>query len=168
MALVLIETAGATNANTYASLIEAEAYFETRLHKTAWTSSIAGTKNIALAWATSLLDELVAWVGHQSTETQALRWPRELVWDIEGYKLSPTTIPTFLKNATAEYALHLIGSDLTLGTNTDLMGFEFMKVGPIEIKVDKYTKKPILPQSVQTIIRQYSQAVKTPKTLVRM
>ena len=168
MALVLDETAGGAAANTYASLAEAEAYFLTRLHKTTWTGSIEGNKNAALVWATSLLDELVSWVGNKATEAQALRWPRELVWDEEGYKLSTTTIPDFLKNATAEYAMHLIGSDLTLGTNTDLVGFEFMKVGPIEIKVDKFTKKPILPQSVQTMIRLYSTATKNPKSLVRM
>jgi hypothetical protein len=165
----LVATAGDADANTYATLVEANAYISARLHVSTWEEAINDDKNRALLWATSLLDDLVGWAGLKGGTTQALRWPRTSVWDIDGQSVTSTAIPQFLKDATSEFAFHLLSEDRTLETNRDMMGFESMQVGPLSVKIDRYTKKPVLPTSVQTIIRDYSiSSPRSSKTLVRM
>ena len=104
----------------------------------------------------------------KANDSQALRWPRSMIWDPDGNAVSSTTIPQFLINATADFALHLLSEDRTLETNRDLKGFSFMKVGPIAMKMDSTTRKPILPQSVVMMIRHYCVQTRVGKTLVRM
>ena len=165
----LVATAGASNANTYATLVQAAAYIDARLHVGNWTNATSDDKNKGLLWATSLLDDLVTWYGWKSTTGQALRWPRTGVYDMDGQSISSTAIPQFLIDATAEFAFQLLAEDRTLETNRDLMGFESLKVGPLFMKVDPNTKKPILPTSVQNIIRYYTPSSgKQNKTLVRL
>ena len=163
----LIATPGATDANTYATLVEANAYMDARLHVEAWTAASPDNRNKGLLWATAQLDDLVTWYGYKVSTSQALRWPRSGLYDVDGQSITSTAIPQFLKDATAEFAFHLLSEDRTLETNRDLEGFKSLKVGPLAIVVDPNTQKPILPLSVQNIIRYY-----TPqggeKSLVRM
>jgi len=166
--ITIIATAGASNANGYCTLAEANSYITNRLHTTVWEDADNQDKIKGIVWATSLLDDLINWVGLKNGTTQALRWPRTMVWDIDGQSITSTDIPQFLKDATAEFAFHLLTDDRTLETNRDLAGFEFMKIGPLEMKIDTITKKPILPLSVQTMIRNYSVSSAQTKTLVRM
>lgn len=170
MALTIIATAGSTSANCYCTLAEAYVYHQSRLHTLpTWDAADdAEEKTPALIWATRLLDETVKWVGLKATDTQALRWPRTFSYDIDGIEIDYTTIPQFLKNATAEFAFYLLANDLTADDTRDLMGFEELKVGPISLKVDKYTKKPVLPRSVAYIIRRYTRTGRISKRLERM
>lgn len=165
----LVQTAGASDANTYATLAQANTYMDSRLHVENWTNAVPDDKNKGLLWATSLLDDLVTWYGRKSGTTQALRWPRTGVYDIDGDSISSTEIPSFLIDATAEFAFQLLAEDRTLETNRDLMGFESLKVGPLSMKVDPNTKKPVLPTSVQNMIRNYTPSSgRQEKTLVRL
>ena len=76
MALVLVATPSADDANTYATLAEAETYHETRLHNDDWNSAASADKNKALAWATRLLDDLIDWFGSKTDVYQPLLFPR--------------------------------------------------------------------------------------------
>lgn len=153
MALTIVATAGAVDANSYCTLAEAETYFEKRLHKTDWSGASTGDKNMALAWATSILDETMNWYGWAMTETQALRWPRIGLASPDGWTISSTTIPQFLKNATAEFAMHLIAEDRL--ADPDTMGFKQIAVSSIQITTDKFDRKPIIPQPVWNLVRPY-------------
>lgn len=153
MALTLIETPGAADANTYCTLAEAESYFEKRLHKDSWDDALDPDKNAALVWATSILDDSINWYGWSLSETQALRWPRTGLSSPDGWTVSSTTIPQFLKNATAEFAMHLIDSDRM--ADDDMAGIKQIAVSSIQITTDKYDRKAIIPQSVWQIIRPY-------------
>jgi hypothetical protein len=104
----------------------------------------------------------------KASETQALRWPRTFAYDIDGIEVDSATIPQFLKNATAEFAFYLLSNDLTADDTRDLMGFEELKVGPISLKVDSITKKPVLPRSVATLIRRYTRYGRSAKRLERL
>ena len=153
MALTIVATAGAVDANSYCTLAEAETYFEGRLHKTDWEDASTGDKNSALAWATSILDETMNWYGFSMSETQALRWPRTGLASVDGWTVSSTTIPKFLKNATAEFAMHLIAEDRM--ADSDTMGFKQIAVSSIQITTDKFDRKPTIPQAVWNIVRPY-------------
>jgi len=153
MAIVLDATAAGTDSNTYSTLAEAETYFESRLHKTDWSGETDADKNIALVWATRLLDEQVDWVGVVWDDDQALRWPRSSVVDADGRDVTYDTIPQFLKDATAELAMHLLAGDRV--DDDDTRGFEVIQVGPIKLKINPFDRTPILPPSVWSLIGPY-------------
>lgn len=174
MSVTINAEAGSSTANSYVTLNEAIEYMDTRLHKTSWLSAGTEDKKRALVWATRLLDDQVAWKGIKSSDTQALRWPREYCPERDsttggGYEdfdsgvgnmtryLDGSEIPVFLKNATAEFAMFLLAEDRTLETNRDLMGFKRMRVDVIEMEVDPWTKRPMLPASVWSIIKWYAE-----------
>lgn len=160
MALTLIATAGASDANSYATVVEADAYHEEHLYATNWSSAATATQDIALVWATRLLDEMMEWSGRKNTQTQALRWPRSLVFGPDGYPVDSSVIPQFLKDATAEFARKLIEEDRTdEGSARTLKGFKKLVVGPIELTVDAYTEKPVMPPSVWSIIKFYGRKI---------
>lgn len=169
MAVTLIATAGADNANTYCDLAAADAYFsDLRLHDAEWASASIEDRSTALAWATRLLDEICNWKGVLATETQALRWPRSHVYDPDANLVDNTIIPAWLAHATAEFAFRLLQEDRTAESGRDLIGFEKLKVGPIYMQIDKYTCKPVLPPAVWSMVRFYATRYGKMKTLVRM
>jgi hypothetical protein len=169
MAKIIIETGlGLSTANSYCSVDNADIYHEKHLYASDWTSAGDDNKEIALMWATRLLDEDIRWNGRVMSENQALAWPRSQVYTINGHGVATDGIPQFLKDATAEFARCLIAEDRTLETNRDLIGFKEMKVGDLELKVDSFKGKPLIPPSVWSIVRPYGSKAGKKKTLVRM
>lgn len=151
MALTLVDTAGAANANTYASLAYAEAYMETRLHKSAWSAAISADKNIALVMATRGLDDLMDWKGTAASVTQALLWPRFGVLDRKNDFYDSDEIPASLKKATAEYAYFLLSTDWT--KDDEAKGIRKIKADVIEVVFDKTDRKKRVPESVLNMVR---------------
>jgi len=169
--MALVATAGASDANSYATLAEAEAYILTRLHTTNWDGAFDDEREAALIWATSLLDRLCSWYGDKKTDAQALRWPRYLIYDQDGDKVSSESIPQFLKDAVSEFALHLIESDFTITANRDTIGFKQIEVGSLNLVMDTahgVVKKSMMPESVWVIVRPYCIRVGSSKRLVRV
>ena len=156
--------------NTYATMTEAEDYIETRLHTDNWDDANDNDREAGLLMATVLLDRLCDWNGTKAVDTQALRWPRSFVYDPDGNWIDSATIPQFLKDATAEFALHLLGSDLTETISRDLEGFKQIEVGSLNLVLGTQGgayKKAIMPDSVWIIVRAYCSRMGGQKTLVR-
>ena len=112
--MALTTTPGASDANSYVSLVEAEAYVATLTFKGAWGTSDPA-KEAALMQASELLGQL-AWKGIRSSQAQSLAWPRKdsdgnALEDRDGYPVAVDSIPQCVKNACAEYALRLMGED---------------------------------------------------------
>ena len=169
MATMTVETGSASStANSYSSVDDADTYHEKRLHVSTWTAATDDNKEIALMWATRLIDEQVTWNGVTTSATQALMWPRNLVYDRNGNAILSTTIPDWLKEAVAEYARYLIGEDRTTETNRDLAGFKEMKVDVLQMKMDPYKTKPVMPPSVWSMIQFYCTVIGRSKRLVRV
>jgi hypothetical protein len=169
--MALVSTAGAANANSYSTMTEAEDYMENRLHISNWTGANDNDREAALLWATALLDRLCNWDGSKASDTQALRWPRTFIYDVDGKTVNSATIPQFLKDAAAEFALHLIGSDMTETISRDLEGFKQIEVSTLNLVLDTTGgayKKPIMPDSVWIIVRSYCTRIGKSKTLVRV
>ena len=152
MAVTVIATPGADNANSYCTKAEAEAYHETRLHNSAWSAATDDSKNRALVTATRLLDDLIEWDGLPSyPETQALQWPRSGLYTPVGAVIEENQIPLALKNAVAEYAFRLLEADLVANASQDL---ESVSVGDISVAFASggAQRKPI-PDSVMEMIQ---------------
>ena len=78
MAVVITETVGSATANSYATLVEADAALEGRLNATLWDAATDDTKNRALVEAQVELQTL-PWRGSRTDDVQALAWPRQYV-----------------------------------------------------------------------------------------
>lgn len=152
----LIATAGATNANSYCTVAEGDAYHEAHLYASSWEAAETDQKTIALIWATRLLDETYEWKGEVTSIDQALRWPRSWVLDRDGHKyLDHLTIPTFLKQATAELARLLIIKDRLQALDDAASGISAVSAGSVSVTFTKTDRQEAIPDSVYQIVAPY-------------
>lgn len=103
MALTLVATAGAANANAYATVAQglAAAAYRAGGNAAAWLALTSDQQIQTLVSATSAEDALegiIDFKGERATATQALEWPRA------GTAYADTTIPPPLVSATIELA----------------------------------------------------------------
>lgn len=102
----IIATPGASTANSYLTLVEAQAYFDTRLSVAGWDN--ADDQNVLLIMATRVIDSIArplktlvpaqggiaayyrtrrTWTGSPASTTQRLAWPRVGMYDGNGNSL---------------------------------------------------------------------------------
>jgi hypothetical protein len=98
--------------NVYTIVADADAYLGASLYATDWTGALADDKARALVMATRLIDRQ-AWLGAKTEAANTQDWPRSGLEDEEGTAISSATIPQFLKDATCELALDLLGDSDT-------------------------------------------------------
>lgn len=149
----LVATAGASNANAYETVANADTYFDERLNASEWTAETdTDVKERALIMATRRLDQ--EWYeGEKAATSQALEWPREDATDKDGEEYATTTIPTFLKHATCELALRLLNDDTTdTLADTGMEEFQRVKVGEIEVERFQGFEAGQLPDNVRRLI----------------
>lgn len=116
MALTVETGAGLSNAESYISVSDANAYVAAYKGANAtWDAASTSTKEIAARQATQYLDGCFSWDGVASTTTQALRWPRIGAYNENGLSLD-ATVPTKLAQACAE-VMYLIVTGETITTN---------------------------------------------------
>lgn len=76
MPVPTLDTAiGGATANSYRTLVEADAYFEARLDGEGWALETPDRRTLALLKAARRLNQF-DWLGSRVTTTQALAWPR--------------------------------------------------------------------------------------------
>lgn len=113
MAITIVETAGASTANSFVSVVEADAYIEARLNSSLWTGT--EPKKQALVEATRELS-VMNWAGNTVTTTQALAWPRQWVCNPDSPNsdyYASTVIPQRVKDACCELALQFLKAGTT-------------------------------------------------------
>lgn len=148
MALVL-------GTNTYVTMVEADAYFDTRIDAGAWLNAQDDDQESALVTATLILDEN-QFIGVAVSSTQSLAWPRK-----EAYTFDPRLgqqvtfgneeIPKRLKMAVLEMALHLLSNENLLDNKSQ--NFEEISIGTITLKDSNNdtTRVPMVP----TLVKKY-------------
>lgn len=141
-------TPSGASANSYVTVAQADTYFATRLNATAWTDS--SEQEAALIQATRWLDHF-DYRGERAVPQQPLRWPREFVYDEDGYELATATIPREVRDATCEAALALLSSG-DVFARSELGQFSRAKVGPLEVEVRQAYIQSDLPDVVQNIL----------------
>lgn len=117
-------TPGAQEANSYATVQEANDY----LNSDAWNALSADEKAAALISAARKLDTL-KFGGTRASRDQGMLWPRDYVYDYEGYVL--TDVPRQLKWANIEQALWDLQDSERLASNFELENFKSVSLGPL-------------------------------------
>ena len=175
MALTLIKEdgTGQADANSYASVADADAYFDGHLYATQWTAAAQANKEKALVFATRLIDAERQFKGVKATATQALQWPRDNCPDPDAAAesgsvavLARDKVPAAVVKATCELAKELLLADRTtappgegiLATWTDTGG----------TKYNKSDKRPLLSYLVQSLLAKYGASVRRGNSVVRL
>ena len=136
MAAVIDATLGGASANSYVTLADADAYFETTPDSTNWDDKTNDQKNRALISATRWIDAL-SFYGDRCSETQALKWPRE-DYKVDGIELACTLIPVGIEVATYELARALANDTDAITGNTGTTGiYDEVELGELKVKYNK-------------------------------
>lgn len=131
---------GIADANSYASVAFADAYFADR-NNTTWSAASTADKEFALVKATDYIELRFGsrWKGNLAPEATTLSFPRQYLYDRKG-ELVDLEVPTDIQKATAEYAVRALAADLLPDPDVAASGQAikrtFDKVGPIETEVE--------------------------------
>lgn len=153
MPITLVTTAGAANANSYASVNEAETYMSEHFIAQAlvakWNNLSTDQKSAVLIRAAQLLDQYISWRGDIATDEQALSWPRANALDRYGRVIDAASIPLFIKQFQIETAVWVMDQSGIVPEAT-VGEYDSIKVGPIEVNFNEAgaTKRQWLPDNV--------------------
>jgi hypothetical protein len=164
MALIVVKETGpgSANANSYASVADADAYHEAHLYASAWTSASQATKEAALVMATRLIDGCYQFNGRKVSSAQALQWPRAKAIDpdgpnntelfgVSGRYFPEDAVPVAVVNATCEVARELIKADST--DATDAEGLQSISIaGALNLTFDKRDQQPKISDTAQAFL----------------
>ena len=106
MAAEINATVGASNANSYLTLVTAQSYADSDLDVSDWDAASADKRTRALITATRHLSALL-YIGSKASSTQSLPWPRQDAITSDG-ELEDDEIPTQLLQAQWEIANALV------------------------------------------------------------
>ncbi len=132
----LVEAPGASDANAYCTVADADQYHNDHPQGgVAWMAAETEQKRRALLQATRLLDAHVVWTGYAASDGQALSWPRDGMYDRNDYGVDAGVIPPALRDATAEFARHLLHAtdDRTADSAVVSSGLRALKAGPVNL-----------------------------------
>lgn len=148
MAATIDATLKGASANSFVTLAEANAYFETTPDDSNWVDKTDDQKNRALISATRFIDDF-EFYGDRCTTTQALKWPRK-EYKVDGIELVCTLIPDEVKVATFELARALANNTTALTGSKGTDGtYQEVKLGDLEVK---YNENSLNPGMVNTIL----------------
>lgn len=142
--MALDATVGGASANSYGTLVEADAYFADRPESDDWDALGAAQESWLIA-ATDALERLT-YQGDRTTSTQALSFPRANVV-VDGIIINSWTIPARLKRAQFMWAL-LLSAESDHLADTGLEDFERLKVDVIELVPRKGARAGTIPDNV--------------------
>lgn len=164
-------TVGGASSNSYATLAEANTYFDERLPlSTPWVGS-GESYNRALIMAARTLNALVeahrtlryrdgmsvyytnrTWTGTPASSTQRLAWPRVGMYDRNGVAIAEAVVPQDLKEAQAELAGQLLIADTTLDNEVAIGGITSVKAGSVAVTFKENIDAHVLPSAVLNLM----------------
>jgi hypothetical protein len=128
-------TVGTSTANSYVTLVEADAYLATRVGAATWVDLEQDQKEAYLLTANRQL-EIALWNGlKQYPSVQALSFPRTGLVDYDSQVI--TGIPKKLKEAQLELAYWLLTEGDRYMSDTDLQQISKLSIGPLNLEVSK-------------------------------
>ena len=133
MAATIDATLKGESSNSYVTLAEADAYFETVPSSTTWDDKTDDQKNRAIISATRWIDSL-NFYGDRCSNNQALSWPRNN-YHVDRVELTCSAIPTDIKYASYELARALANDTDAVTGNTGTEGlYEEVELGELKVK----------------------------------
>lgn len=181
MALTLIKEdgTGKPDANSYATVADANAYCDGHLYATAWTNATDDQKAVALVMATRLIDAEWQFNGTRTTAGQALQWPRAMCPEPDNVHVPISallpipsdyvrydTVPKAVIQATCEMARELLITDRTVAPAGE--GLKYVNVGTTQTGYDKTDTRPVLSRVAQVMLAKYGSQISAKSGVVRL
>lgn len=148
--MTVIATPGATNANSYATTADLDAYAETRPFAPDLSSKTEDEKGAALIDATRLHDQL-RHRGSVRFWEGALQNPRYNLYDKSGRPYDSEVICKPHVEAVCETALSMLGGR-DRRAEDPLLGKAKVVTGPLEVTADKHDRRAAIPDSAFDMI----------------
>jgi len=144
--IVIDATIGGVSTNSILTLAETEELIHQHPFHDQWdTISDDDIKHAAMIWATRIMNHY-GWKGVIASQTQALSWPRTEVYDKDNREYASDSYPEWLRVATAELTFFIAIEDRLTDTGTE--GFKKIKIGPIDLEIDKYDRPDWIPNYI--------------------
>lgn len=157
MTFTVEDGTGKADANSYASVEEADAYYEHHLYSSVWEAD-PSKQEAALVTATRLIDAATQWRGARLTPTQSLDWPRVGCVLDDTWEVPADEVPQKVKWATCEFCRFLLVKDRE--TLTEEPALKRVKVDVLEKEYqDGADSLSILPFTVRQILGPYAISV---------
>lgn len=156
---------GSSTANSYATVAEADAYFESAYGRTLWLSIDEEDKGRLLISASRYLDQFIDWAGYRYGPTQSMAWPRTYV-EIHDHHFPNNEIPNTVKVATFELAYHMFESGTPL--SFDGQAVDRVKVGPIDVEFSKGAIDEGLPKFIEDLVGAFGTPIRRSDNRVRV
>lgn len=151
MAITVEDGTGLSNADSYASVAEADAYFDIIPgFSETWADLSINAKENWLKFSTRVLDARTNWEGTKYVETSALRWPRSGVVDRDGLSVDTGVVPTAVKHGTFELVRILEAEDVTTGQ--DIERLKFLKVDVLELEYQEGDSQSRIPDYIDYVL----------------
>lgn len=150
--LVVEDGSGTADANSYASVADADDYHAGHLYAGTWTAADQQQREKALIMATRLLDEHVEWQGAKADDGNGLQWPRTGAYDRGGWLIGNNEVPADLKRAAAEFARLLLVEDRTAFDEPETAGFKSVRAGSLAFEVETVDRRRLIPSRVAAMI----------------
>lgn len=134
MPLIAEDGTGLPAANSYASLAFADDYHNLR-QNSSWAAATTQARESALVRATDYIETRfrARFMGVKEYRTQSLSWPRNYVYDLDGYEIDG--VPKEIQHATCEYALRALTTPVLAPDQSPDAGrvqSKTVRVGPLQ------------------------------------
>jgi hypothetical protein len=181
MALILIKEdgTGKVDANSYATVADANAYHDGHLYAMAWTAATDDQKAVALVMATRLIDAEFQFNGTRTAANQALQWPRAMCPEPDNVHVPISvllpipydyvqydTVPKAVVQATCEMARELLIVDRTTAPAGE--GLSYQNISGNQTGYDKGDKRPVLSRVAQVMLAKYGSQISAKSGAVRL
>jgi len=141
---------GLSNANSYLTVAELRDYFAVVPDAATFIALSDDVLGQYVIWATRTLDQKTLWKGCALTDTQALAWPRQFVYDKYGKAVASDSVPSQVKAITAEFARWMQDNDPSDGS--DISNIKQITVDVIDIIFQDQTSQTNWPTIFNQII----------------
>ena len=187
---------GKADANTYASVDDADAYHEGHLYASAWKAATAENKAAGLVMATRLIDAEYQFNGTRTLAGQALQWPRSDCREPDGntavfvtaqqmipqvvipggndqivvlkntWTVPADLVPKAVVEATCELARELLIADRTASPPGE--GLKYFNEAGTQTGYDKADRRPAIPALVQALLAKYGSLINSKSGAVQL
>jgi hypothetical protein len=177
--LVKEDGTGLANANAYADLVDANAYYDGHLYASAWTGASDDQKAVALVMASRLIDAEWQFNGTRTNAVQGLQWPRakcpepdnvhvpiSVLLPIPCDYVEYDIVPKAVIQATCEMARELLITDRTVASAGE--GLKYFNSGGVQTGYDKSDRRPVLSQVAQVMLAKYGSQISAQSGAVRL
>lgn len=167
-AIIVVEDGtGKADANSYVTLAEANAFFDTVPNTNTWGAQTDDQKTRLCLAGTRMIDSCFQFNGFKINATQALQWPRNLAKDPNQYAgvfyrnpntflgqyYDPAKVPAQIKNAVCQLIISMLDPlDDRTGDREGIGIDSFEVFEGVKVKFDAKYSRPTIPDFVSTML----------------